>query len=583
MVDNKEFFFSSKGKFNPEDELEATIHAFFMPDPEVSEDQQMQAQCAFPARFYWLKKQIPLDSTRLPFRKCIKLQNWYDTLNPESISVVFASYHLASPASVMGHTLFKINTKGNKNKELLDYGVNYAASTDDTNPFLYAYRGLTGNYSGQFSIYPYYIKVNEYADMEARDMWDYELSLEGDEIKRFMLHLWELLWQAKFDYFFFDENCSYHMMPLIEFARPEVKLIDQFNYIVSPPETIKAYLSNKGLVRNIRYRPSLYTKIKQKIFAMNERERSLFFGKINQKKTDSLEEEPREDLILDTILDTYRYWKSKGNDNSIIQSQYREYLNTRSKVEKDSYQIDEQKELNTRPEESHSSSRIAIQKGNSSLGNFTDLKFRIAQHDMLNFERGYVPNSDLIVGDFSFRFNESTNKAYLDRLIFLGATSINPYNAVSRSESYKFEISIDSVMKQKKDFWADLLGNNPYQKIHPLQAEGYYGRTWNDEYSNFWRHISLGAMVGAKAQISQHFQEGYRTGPGGLIHLIINFQNWKFHYLGGYYYYKALGSENDFLNQYRIRYSFHKDFEFRVEHNNQLRFEETYFSIHYHY
>jgi hypothetical protein len=74
---------------------------------------------------------------------------------------------------------------------------------------------------------PYYLKVREYSDLENRDIWEYELNLTPEEIDRLLMHAWEL-GPIHFDYYFFDENCAYHLLGLLEAARPDLTLTEGF-------------------------------------------------------------------------------------------------------------------------------------------------------------------------------------------------------------------------------------------------------------------------------------------------------------------------------------------------------------------
>ncbi|MCB1142807.1 MAG: DUF4105 domain-containing protein [Leptospiraceae bacterium] len=610
-ADNTQFYFSIEGKHSPQKEMESTILSFFQEDPSVNEDLQMQPQCAFPARFHYLSKKLSFDPERLRFRPCDKLRTWEKALDVESITVVFTSYYLSSPASMMGHTLFKLNSRKNKETELLDYGVNYAALTDETNPFLYAYNGLVGGYVGGFAIYPYYMKVNEYNDMESRDIWEYELNLEGEEINLFMLHLWELLWQAKFDYYFFSQNCSFHMMPLVELARPSLSLSENFGIVVTPPNTIKAYLSNKGLVRNIKYRPSLYSKIQQRLTEMQESERDIFYNLLDSKETtESLSDDlVRKDLILDTLLDSYRYKKMKNKYSDQDKLTYKKYLMERSRLEFPTYQIDETLAFSTRPEESHSLQMLGWGVGSSSLGNYSELKYRFVQHDLMNSDLGFVPNSDLIMGMFSLRYYASTNKLTNDKITLIRATSLNPYNKITGAFSYHIEISFDSVMYRKEysQLQRDLIlisqmdhsqtftqiGLYSYSKsiekesepfkIYPFNLEGYMGRTYQNQYNSFWKDFSISFLGGAKLQPSGYFENSLRMGPGLLSYLTYSKNNFKLMVSSGVFYYQLSDNYNDFRNQIILRYNLNRDLEIRAEVSEQRYFKEALFSCVYHF
>lgn len=133
------------------------------------------------------------------------------------------------------------------------------ADKSTENGVVFAIKGLFGGYFGQYSLLPYYDKLKEYRDTEQRDIWEYNLNLTQDEINLMMQHIWEIKDTHSF-YYFFDENCSYNMLWLLEIAREGVKLRDQFVYQVTPPETIFA-TQNENLIEKSIYRPSKRTKI----------------------------------------------------------------------------------------------------------------------------------------------------------------------------------------------------------------------------------------------------------------------------------------------------------------------------------
>ena len=95
---------------------------------------------------------------------------------------------------------------------------------------------------------PYYLKVREYTDLENRDIWEYELNLSPEEIDRLLMHAWEL-GPIHFDYYFFDENCAYHLLGLLEAARPDLELTKGFRWWAIPSDTVREVVKQKGLVK----------------------------------------------------------------------------------------------------------------------------------------------------------------------------------------------------------------------------------------------------------------------------------------------------------------------------------------------
>ena len=59
------------------------------------------------------------------------------------------------------------------------------ANVTVSNGALYAVLGLVGGFTGSWSNLPYYYKVREYNNFEARDLWSYDLNLRPDEVALF--------------------------------------------------------------------------------------------------------------------------------------------------------------------------------------------------------------------------------------------------------------------------------------------------------------------------------------------------------------------------------------------------------------
>ena len=101
----------------------------------------------------------------------------------------------------------------------MDGSFNYAANAEQGNAIAYAWFGMTGGFPGTYSMHPYYVKINEYNDMESRDLWEFPLKLSDDELHYVLAHLWEMS-SVYFPYYYLDENCSYHVLSLIDAGAP---------------------------------------------------------------------------------------------------------------------------------------------------------------------------------------------------------------------------------------------------------------------------------------------------------------------------------------------------------------------------
>jgi hypothetical protein len=88
------------------------------------------------------------------------------------------------------------------------------------------------------------MKVNEYIHSESRDLWEYSLDLQKDDIKKLLDHLWELLWMSEFDYYFLDENCSYHLWNWLAVGKESWPPPGSIPFYVAPHEMVTFFHSN---------------------------------------------------------------------------------------------------------------------------------------------------------------------------------------------------------------------------------------------------------------------------------------------------------------------------------------------------
>ena len=187
QVDDPSFFLSLSGKFDPRAELEATLSSFFA--PSVKEEGTEHSHCAFIARYHWLKQELGFDPARLPEYTCPQFSDWLAEMNPDAVTLIFPVAYLNNPASMFGHTRFRIDSKTrNEQTRLLDYTANYATSTQQERGLSFALKGLFGGYQGSFSVAPYYAQVKRYGDLENRDIWEYRLTLSYEEVLRMKMH-----------------------------------------------------------------------------------------------------------------------------------------------------------------------------------------------------------------------------------------------------------------------------------------------------------------------------------------------------------------------------------------------------------
>ena len=231
MITSDSFFLHEHGYVDPMAELNATIELLNSENGNV-------IACNYPARYLWIKSQ-GFDVGSFDLESCQELNEYISSFQKDSLSLVFASEHIDSPASAFGHILLVFH---DDDKPLLTADtINFTAETPNDNFFKYAYKGLTGDYDSYFFRTPFFIIKNSYTVVEQRDLYFYKLDLSRDQLKFLIYHLYELR-KAKYKYYFITENCAYQIASLLEVAYGGAGNGDHRNSIsVLPMDILNSY------------------------------------------------------------------------------------------------------------------------------------------------------------------------------------------------------------------------------------------------------------------------------------------------------------------------------------------------------
>jgi hypothetical protein len=449
-VDGLGFFRSFRGKTDPLAELASTLRGFFEP----VRDRDAHVQCRFPARLQFLSERLGIDPERLPKPYCPKLERFREQTGAKSVTLVFSSYYLNNPVSSFGHTFLRLNkaeeARAGKGFELLDMGIDYGAQPDTRNPIAYALKGLLGAFPGRFSRLAYYYKVRTYADAESRDLWEYDLAMTPDEVRLFVSHLWEL-GQTYFDYWYLDENCSYHILGAIEAAVPRVTLLDRVGAVVIPADTVKALFENPGFVRAVHYRPSIRAQFQARAAGLDAREERL----VERLSDDAGEPFPddlapeRRAAVLDAAVDLVdlRHFRNLVVDAAPEAARTRHALLVRrAELRVQSAELVVPTPAQRAPEIGHGSWRLGAGGGDSSrLGAFAALDLRVALHDLADPLAGYPLLSGLEFVQTRLRFRLSDGQPFVDEAYALRITSLNDFGRFDLRPSWRLRVGAATV------------------------------------------------------------------------------------------------------------------------------------------
>ncbi len=431
-VDGRSFFAAKDGDRNPRAELAATLARFF--DPPFDDPALQHPQCYWPGRYQWLAAELDFDPARLPPRPCPRYRQWRAGLNASGVVVVFPAAYLNNPASMYGHTFLRLDNPDRP--DLLDYAVNYAAETGPGGDPLFALKGIFGAYPGAFSVMPYYAKVQGYGELENRDIWEYRLNLSAAQVDRLMAHLWELR-ETYFDYYFFRENCSYHLLSLLEAADPNLHLRERFKHWTIPTDTLRLLEAQPGLVADIGYRAARSTVLVHRLNSLDRAEVSLGMA---------LATGTREVVFPDggdtgrwanalALADDYLLYQeaAKGLDEAAKQRHHRILL-TMSRL--DVAPANDLPMPTAKPHQGHATQRLFVGLGKRFGEGHLVARYRAAYHDLLDPEFSYGTDSQLTFFDIEGRYYPAKDRLELSRLTVLDIVSIYPWNPVLKKKSW---------------------------------------------------------------------------------------------------------------------------------------------------
>ncbi|NTZ95779.1 DUF4105 domain-containing protein [Pseudomonas koreensis] len=445
-VSDKKFFLAPDGNEHPDHELAATVQALYAP---ASLGEQ-HAQCVYPARTRWLKAQLNL--TDLPAPDCAEFKKWFKDVSPHSAVMIFPAAYLNSPSSMFGHTLLRIDqadVQADKTS-LLSYAINFGAYIEGSdNSILYAWKGLMGGYPGLFALVPYQEKLSEYRSLENRDLWEYRLNLTQAETARMVEHVWELK-QIQFDYFFFDENCSYRLLELLQVARPSLRLTEQFPLTAIPTDTVKA-VKEAGLVESIEYRPSRERELLSRAQPLSSDEQQWVLKvsadqQVLQDPTFKGLPRDRQALIIDAAYRLERY-RANGQERDPQRAQRSfELLRAINKNPAPELQIPQP----GLPEDGHESRTWQAGIGTRGDRAFGEYGLRMAYHDLNDNAESFPLGAQIEILQMKLRQYEG-NQWQFQQLDLATIRSLTPRNELLQPLSWQVTGGLERVPGKHDD------------------------------------------------------------------------------------------------------------------------------------
>ena len=474
-IDDPKFFFAKNGQKDSAAELRATIATFF--GPQKSKD----TICKFYARYRWIKEQLDPDNIFSEDIRCEEIE----AIKPGPVSVIFPTYYMNNPASMFGHTLLTISSDKNIR---LAHSVNYAAQTDTTNGIHFAVGGIFGFFKGYYSVTPYYKKIQEYSDINQRDMWEYRLNLSEEETKRMIWHISELN-EIYLNYYFFQKNCSYNLLYLLEAARPTLNLVNRFKMAVMPIETVRAM--QKELLA-----PS-EQKIVLRLIAEDPR----------QVLETASKDETTQAKILDLATELLQlFLVEKSISGNEYKSRLITLLRLRSALGKKA-----SPPLITppaSPDTGHDSNKITLSSGFTFKDNefFHELRFRPAFTDLTDPDYIQGKGAKIEFLDTKLQYVPKTDTLRLQHLDVLDILSVSPRDEIFKPISWKIKTGLN-------------------RKITPAGKDALVfqlGTGGGGAYSLFSEKCLAYAMLEQQSEVGNRLKKGFDIGFGATAGLIVS-------------------------------------------------------------
>src|SRR5690606_20999004 len=146
-VDYSGYFLTEQGKTDLKKEIQHNIQALF-----GSAEPNQSIRCKFPARSSWLMQQLDISEQQLPEVSCPDFDQWIAEVKPYQATLIYAAEFTGKPSSMFVHTLLRRDPKDQQQLILISYAGNDAATVDSNDSWSFAWKGLTGQYPGEYTL-----------------------------------------------------------------------------------------------------------------------------------------------------------------------------------------------------------------------------------------------------------------------------------------------------------------------------------------------------------------------------------------------------------------------------------------------
>jgi hypothetical protein len=254
------------------------------------------------------------------------------------------------------------------------------------------------------------------------------------------------------DYWYLTENCSYHMLTLLEAAEPKLDLTTPLKKYVIPTDTVQLIWQAPNLVRSFHFRPSVRTELFYRLKDLTEDEKVLVSDSVAHKKISSeLQTLPQERrrLVLDAAIDDMDYlYAVQVQSQATPEAQFKnKLLGARSEIPTISERLRIEPSYREYPHEGHGSRRLGLgvfdrrEEGDGLLFNY-----RFALHDIEDPLVGYPEYAQISFFDMKFAYFEKIKRVELENFMLFEVISLTPYSRFSKSISWRRHVGVERLV-----------------------------------------------------------------------------------------------------------------------------------------
>ena len=331
--------------------------------------------------------------------------------------------------------------------------------------------------------------------------------LDRDAVDLLLAHLWELR-GVDFGYYFFGENCAYQILALLDAARADLRLQEQFHAWVIPADTVRAVVAQPGLVDGTAYRPSAATTLRQAARELPPAQRRLAGaiadGRIapDDVELDTLSAEQRA-AVLGSAYDLFRYrYLLNHQTTPEEQRRARGILLARSQVPVEGAPLPPVPTPAVRPDQGVGSERAALGAGVRDGRFYLEAGFRPAYHDLIDPVGGYTAGAQIDFLDLTLRYYPKQRDVRVHRFTLVDIVSLAPIDDFLHPISWKIGTGLFSRLIPRAR-------STDLQEQYVWRSAGGGGLA-----AEPWANALAYAFVDATADVSPALDDDYAIGPG---------------------------------------------------------------------